>query len=297
MLGHQLEVVTEQYNAAKIVLSQREKSAAIAKKTVARVNRALRSLQGQVKSIAVSAYQDGQLTSFASFIDSSSAQGFLDRLSALDVIAHKQSTVFSDLSATKAAAQKAQTAAVNAETSARRTATALGAKRASISRQVSTLQLLMASLSSKERAAWVGQQATSNPNQLMQQQPLMQTGPPPPVSAKAAVAVAAAETQIGKPYVWGAAGPYGFDCSGLVLWAWDKAGVSLPHSSANQINYGTRVSKDQLRPGDLIFYYAPIHHVAMYVGNGMIIQASTFGVPVGFAPAFGAPFAGATRLS
>jgi len=118
----------------------------------------------------------------------------------------------------------------------------------------------------------------------------------PPASGKAATAVKAAEAEIGKSYVWGAAGPDSFDCSGLTMWAWAKAGVSLPHSSADQYNMGTHVSEDQLQPGDLVFYYSPISHVAIYVGKGMIFQASTEGVPLGYASVDSAPYAGATRL-
>ncbi len=114
-------------------------------------------------------------------------------------------------------------------------------------------------------------------------------------SSKAAIAVATAKAQLGKPYVWAADGPDAFDCSGLTMYAWAAAGVSLPHSSADQINYGTRVSLDNLEPGDLIFYYSPIHHVGMYVGNGMIIHASTEGEPVKYGTLEHAPIAGASR--
>ena len=93
-------------------------------------------------------------------------------------------------------------------------------------------------------------------------------------------AVNFALAQVGKPYAWGAAGPSSYDCSGLMLAAYRAAGISLPHSSSMQSRMGTPVSKANLQPGDLVFFYSPVSHVAMYIGNGQIVQASTYGQPV-----------------
>ncbi len=82
-----------------------------------------------------------------------------------------------------------------------------------------------------------------------------------------------AEKVLGRPYQWGAAGPYSFDCSGLTMWAYRHVGVYLPHFSGGQINYGHRVSRSNLQPGDLVFFGSPIHHVGMYVGGGDFIEA------------------------
>ncbi|WP_051266132.1 C40 family peptidase [Nakamurella lactea] len=103
--------------------------------------------------------------------------------------------------------------------------------------------------------------------------------PAPAASGAAATAVAAALSKVGAPYVFGAAGPSAFDCSGLTSWAWAQAGVSIPRTSSGQAGL-TYVPLDQLRPGDLITYYSPVHHVAMYIGNGQIVNASTSSKPV-----------------
>jgi cell wall-associated NlpC family hydrolase len=86
--------------------------------------------------------------------------------------------------------------------------------------------------------------------------------------------------QIGDPYVWAAAGPNAFDCSGLVQYAYAAAGIQLPHSSRMQSTMGTPVSRSALQPGDLVFFYSPVSHVGIYIGNGQMVHASTFGTPV-----------------
>ncbi len=82
------------------------------------------------------------------------------------------------------------------------------------------------------------------------------------------------------PFVWGGAGPNAFDCSGLTQYAYAAAGISLPHSSRMQATMGTAVSRADLQPGDLLFYYSPVSHVSMYIGNGQMVHASTSGQPV-----------------
>jgi cell wall-associated NlpC family hydrolase len=96
----------------------------------------------------------------------------------------------------------------------------------------------------------------------------------------AQVAVDTALAQVGDMYVWGGAGPDKFDCSGLTQFAYKAAGVQLPHSSKTQSSLGRPVAKADLRPGDLVFFYSPVSHVGMYIGNGQMVHASTAGKPV-----------------
>jgi len=99
-------------------------------------------------------------------------------------------------------------------------------------------------------------------------------------SQAAQIAVQTALAQVGKPYVWGASGPNAYDCSGLTMYSYAAAGVALPHSSSAQSVMGIPVSRDQLQPGDLVFFYSPVSHVGMYIGNGQMVHASTSGTPV-----------------
>jgi cell wall-associated NlpC family hydrolase len=98
-------------------------------------------------------------------------------------------------------------------------------------------------------------------------------GPPPSVRGGAGAAIAAAQSQLGKPYEWGAAGPNSYDCSGLTMYAWRAGGVSLSHFSGAQYSETTHIPLSDIQPGDLIFYESPSQHVALYVGNGQIIHA------------------------
>ncbi len=121
------------------------------------------------------------------------------------------------------------------------------------------------------------------------------TSPPPPVKGGAGKAVSTAAAQIGKPYEWAADGPDSFDCSGLTMYAWQSAGVSLPHSSRAQYSSLPHVSKSELRPGDLLFYGSPIHHVGIYEGGGVMINAPETGEFVRRNSIHRADFAGAAR--
>ncbi|MGI8576366.1 MAG: NlpC/P60 family protein [Nocardioidaceae bacterium] len=120
--------------------------------------------------------------------------------------------------------------------------------------------------------------------------------PSPPASGRAATAVSYALAHLGDPYAWAAAGPNAFDCSGLTMAAWGAAGVSLPHSAAMQASMGTPVSTSQLQPGDLVFYYSPISHVGMYIGNGQIVHAPHSGSVVQIVPLTSMPIAAARRV-
>lgn len=103
-------------------------------------------------------------------------------------------------------------------------------------------------------------------------------------------------TQQGKPYVWGAAGPNAYDCSGLVQWAYKQVGVNLPRTAAMQSVAGRPVAQANLQPGDLVFFYTPVSHVGIYVGGGNILNAPTAGQPVKISAMKWMPFHNARRV-
>ena len=110
-------------------------------------------------------------------------------------------------------------------------------------------------------------------------------------------ALRAALTQRGKPYVWGAAGPDSYDCSGLVVWAFAQEGISLPHYTGSQWNSGMHVSRADLEPGDLVFFFADISHVGIYIGNGLMVDAPSTGQDVQVQPVFWDSYVGAVRIA
>ena len=102
--------------------------------------------------------------------------------------------------------------------------------------------------------------------------------------------------KLGASYRWGATGPNAFDCSGLVYWSYRLQGITLPRTSAAMSRIGTPVAKGNLQPGDLVFFYRPVSHVAIYIGNGQVVHASTAGSPVKISSLSTMPFATARRI-
>ena len=118
----------------------------------------------------------------------------------------------------------------------------------------------------------------------------------PTESTAGAAALRAAMTRIGDPYVWGAAGPRQFDCSGLVAWAFAQEGIGLPHYTGSLWNSGVHVARSDLEPGDLVFFYKDISHVGMVVANGLMVDAPDFGETVRVQPIDWSIYVGAVRI-
>ncbi|ANY06783.1 C40 family peptidase [Pseudonocardia sp. HH130630-07] len=115
-------------------------------------------------------------------------------------------------------------------------------------------------------------------------------------AGKRSSALSTAMDQIGKPYRWGATGPSAFDCSGLISYAYAQAGSDVPRTSRAQAGTGQKVSKSALKPGDLVFFYSPVSHVGIYIGDGQIVHASTSGEPVKVSDMDRMPFNSARRI-
>ena len=128
--------------------------------------------------------------------------------------------------------------------------------------------------------------------QMSSEAPISEPAP----NANVQAVLAAAYSMIGTPYQFGGSSPEtGFDCSGFTMWSWSHAGVSLPHSSAAQYAALPHVAREDLQPGDLVFFYSPISHVGIYVGGGMMIHSPHTGDVVRVIAVYWDSFVGAAR--
>jgi cell wall-associated NlpC family hydrolase len=272
--SRQLEVISEQVNTAQTQYGQQQAAAGQADKAAADAQARLNGMRDQVRQIARSAYTTGDVSRMDVLLSSRSADQFLSQMGTLDAIAGHQTEVLSQAGADARTAEKARTTADDAAATAKKTLDEVTVKQQQLQSQIASYQREYAALTAPQ------QQAVSR---VTAGSPVAAAPAAAPVTANshaAQVAVNTALAQVGKPYVWGASGPNSFDCSGLTSYAYAAAGVTLPHSSSAQSRMGTPVSRDALQPGDLIFFYSPVSHVAMYIGNGQMVHASTSGTPV-----------------
>lgn len=247
----QLEKVGEQFKANQAELTKSQAASKKLAQQLAPLQTKSDAAYQQVAQAAVAAYKGGNASGFTSLLNSGSPENMLDGLSMLDEIATNQQREITGYQAsTKTlAAQKAKLdALVTADTKKAKT---LSAQKASIQKQMDAI--------AAQNAA---NTAAANPTNFT----------PPAVSGAAGVAVQFAYDQVGKPYVWDAAGPDSYDCSGLTMAAWAQAGVSMAHFTNDQYNAFPKVDRADIAAGDLIFYN-DLDHVAIYVGDGKVIQA------------------------
>ncbi|WP_301546989.1 C40 family peptidase [Gordonia sp. X0973] len=283
---------TIEYDKQKAILDRSRRAATAAQRKLDSTADLQRHLQGRVDGVLRASYRGARVNRLYALLTSDSPQQMLDQMSALDIISRDATRNLNNLTKTRAAAvaakdesAKATTAANTAIAQVEKVRGDLQAKRATLQLKAVQIRAVYQSMTGQQLAELRGPKFDFNPNIV------------PKGTAPELVAVQAALTRIGDPYVWGATGPNQFDCSGLMVWSYRQAGKSLPRSSEAQLGAGVPVSRDQLQPGDLIIYYPDAHHVGMYIGDGYVIHASTFGVPVKVVPIDGAgPYQAARRV-
>jgi peptidoglycan DL-endopeptidase CwlO len=278
-LSNQIDALSQQYDALKIQLNEARLESQIALQTAQRDELALSDGQAAVAQIAAQAYMTGGLDPSIQLLQSADSQQVLDRASIMLQLSHEQTGTMSLLASAEGAANRARQ--VSAQQAAR-----AGLLATAMNQKVSQMQAKENVLNSSAfaQALAIFQQTGQYPTPTI-------TG-----DSLGEQALRFALTRIGDPYVWGAAGPDSFDCSGLVMWAYAHVGISLDHFTGDQWNEGEHISRSQLQPGDLVFFFADISHVGMYVGNGMMIDAPTFGQTVQIQPVFWSAFVGAVRI-
>jgi peptidoglycan DL-endopeptidase CwlO len=278
-LSDEIQALSQQYDSLRIQLTEAQSEAALARQNAARDLGVFAQDQSSIAAIAVENYMSGGLNPTLQLLTTSSPQSLLNRASIMTQLQRENGAKVSLVASAEAAAQRALAAAAQQQ----HRATQLAAQ----------MQTKVAAIQQKED--FFNSQAFAQAATIYQQ-----TGQYPNITVNGnSIGVQAlkfALTRVGDPYVWGAAGPNAFDCSGLVLWAYAQVGISLLHFTGDQWNEGEHISKDQLAPGDLVFFFSDLSHVGMYVGNGLMIDASTFGVPVHVEPVFWSAYVGAVRI-
>jgi peptidoglycan DL-endopeptidase CwlO len=322
-LSRQAEQTSEAMHSAQLDLNNKlaVQQAADAKHTadVAAVESAksqLATFQSSVDKLAAAQYMGGRTDGMDAMLTATSPQGLIDQLAVQRVMAAEMSAQMKSYREIGQQAALAEQASAKSAAVAKTAAEQAAAVRAELQSKQSKLQLQIAVVKSQYQVLTPAQR------DALAALPPMPAPPPPPDAVppatdpgilaappsgippgdmappgpesgdgapEAATVIQAALSRIGSPYVWGGSGPNQFDCSGLVMWSFQQAGISLPHSSQALAQGGQPVSMDQIQPGDLVTYYSDASHVAIYIGDGMMVHASTFGVPVRVAPVDNAP--------
>lgn len=309
-LREQTESVAEQFNAARIQLRKAETDRASADAAAQRAKDQAAKSSRALASLAASMYRGGELAQITALVDSTADQ-YIQRSVMLNVIARQQNEMILNARTNFKRQSQAELAAADALKKQREILDGLNKRKASISAATDKQQRLLTKLAAKQRLlaaqardAAARARAIALANDYSSQASRMGAGgfysgatSAPTGSGGVATALQWARQQLGKPYVYGAAGPDTFDCSGLTQYVFGKGGIYLDHHTGSQWNAGRHVSRAELQPGDLVFFYSDLHHVGIYVGNGQMIDAPNSGSVVRQEAVWWDLYQGAVRLT
>jgi cell wall-associated NlpC family hydrolase len=301
-LQHQAEEAGESANDLRGQITASSARVKALQAGIAKQQAQVDAVKRQIGSLAVAGYQTSGISTTAQLLLSSNPDQFLSQASTAQAFAGQQNSALRRY-------QVAQGKLTDLQASEQTELSALQAVQAKqdafknqLQGKLDAAQKVLDKLSDAERKR-IEEENAKEAEEARKQRPT-RTGdrtsddknlPNVPASGRAKIAISAALEQLGDPYVWGADGPSSFDCSGLTMYAWGKAGVSLSHSSKAQASEGRRVSKSDLMPGDLVFFFSPISHVGIYLGNGRIVHAPRPGKSVEIAPLDENPYNTAVR--
>jgi len=282
------EEATEAFNKADERVDSLREEVSTAQDEIARQQERINTLRDALGSLAGAQYRGGLDPSLA-LLFSDDPEDYLDTAAVLDRISAHQAGELEDLQrAMRDLAQKREEA-TGKLAELERSRKAVARHKTSVERKLAKARQLLNSLSYAERAAY--DRASRSVRSEMPD-----LGGAVPSSGRAAAAIAAARSALGHPYVWGANGPGGFDCSGLMQWSYAHAGVGLPRTSQAQRYAGRQVPLSEAQPGDLVTYRSDASHIAMYMGNGQVIHAPHPGALVRYDPVGMMPISSVTRV-
>lgn len=281
-LFHEAEQASERYNDAKLDLARLHQDLDSLKSDQSRQGDQVDKVRSEVQNAILRRYQGQNLSAAGQMLLSKDSGAFLSQISTMSAVGHLQDRVFDDFAAELEALDIRSDATQNRLDQVADLEKQLKDEKSTIDDNLAEAESLLDRLKAEEREEILSRGSTRLPSDV-------------PASGRAAAAIQYAMAQVGDAYSYGAAGPSAFDCSGLTMMAWAQAGVALPHSSSAQYGSGPHVAAGDLQPGDLVFYYSPISHVGMYIGNGMIVHAANPGAGVRVAGLYSMPYVGAVR--
>ncbi|OAR25450.1 hypothetical protein A8W25_07445 [Streptomyces sp. ERV7] len=285
----QAEEATEQYNKADEHADRLREQVRHTQDSVARGQERINRMRGALGAIAGAQYRAGGLDPSLALLLSEDPDTYLDKAAALDRIGERQSADLRELQQEQRRIGQQRTEATRKLAELERSRVEVARHKRTVESKLAQARRVLLSLPTEERAAFDRVSRTGRGE-------LPDLSGAVPASGRAAAAVAAARQAVGRPYVWGASGPSGFDCSGLMQWSYSHAGVGLPRTSQAQRYAGRRVSLSEAQPGDLVAYRSDASHIAMYVGNGQVIHAPYPGAPVRYDPVGMMPISSVTRV-
>ena len=280
-LYRQAEQASERYNNAKLELRDLKRDTSALKADQDRQDARLKVVQSQVQDSVVRQYEGESLSAVSQVVVSKDPGAFLSQLSTMSAFNDIQSSLFENYTTELKALDIRRQATEKRAAEVAATKKKLASAKSTIDDKLSEAKSLLGKLKADQRDAMLSRDTTRMPTVS--------------ASGSAGAAVDFAMAQVGEAYVYGAAGPDAWDCSGLTMMAWAQAGVSLPHSSSAQYSSGPHIAASDLQPGDLVFYYQPISHVGMYIGNGMIVNAENPSAGVKVTGLYSMPYTGAVR--
>ncbi|RII21043.1 putative endopeptidase precursor [Streptomyces sp. YIM 130001] len=284
------EAATEKYNGSKEKADAAKAAVRRLQDEAARRTETLNSARTSLGSAATAQYRTGGIDPSLQLALSSEPDQYLDQVMRADRAGDRQAATITgvrhrlrelDRLREQAGAKQRELSGLQAD---------LKKRKSQITSKLDRARKLLDKLTDEQRARMAGD---SGPDRASRDLPRGDLKAP---NSRAARAISFSHGALGSPYVWGATGPDSFDCSGLTQAAYRAAGVSLPRTTYAQINAGKRVSRSELAPGDLVFFYSSISHVGIYIGNGRMIHAPNPNAPVRIAPIDEMPFAGAARV-
>lgn len=293
-ISHEATAKAEEIKGLEDKIAASEKKVDDANRRAKDAKAELASLQGvsqeqrkNVGDIAQSRYRIPKSETLMSTLDSGNPQEAIDRSAYLASLTRNSQRALDELEvANRQAADKATEAniavaeAQHSRNELESQRKKLEEERADLDKRVKDIETRVDNLNEADRQRWV-----------TKDNPVDAAALPGAVSGVAAAALA----ELGKPYGWGAAGPDAFDCSGLMVWAYAQNGIGIPRTSQAQLAGGTPVPLDALQPGDIIGYYPGVTHVGMYIGDGMVVHSSDYGIPIQVVPLNSMPIQGAVR--